>query len=58
MTTFPGDENLHDRRESVIDIVASWSLNGVDPTPEALGRSRRRAWKNPSASWDISYLAV
>ncbi|MCI4659684.1 antitoxin VbhA family protein [Cryobacterium zhongshanensis] len=29
-----------ERRESTIDIMASWSLEGMEPTPEVLARIR------------------
>lgn len=30
----------HERRESTIDIMASWELEGMTPTPEVLTRIR------------------
>ena len=37
----PDDEQAkQERRESTIDIMASWALEGMTPTPEVLARIR------------------
>jgi hypothetical protein len=39
-----------ERRESTIDIMASWALEGMEPTPEVLARIR--AYVNGDVSLD------
>jgi hypothetical protein len=34
------DANVDERRESSIDIMASWALEGMEPTPDVRGRIR------------------
>lgn len=34
------EEQQRERRESMIDIMASWALEGMEPTPEVLARIR------------------
>lgn len=38
--TTEGQQAQLERRESAIDIMASWALEGMEPTPEVLTRIR------------------
>ena len=33
-------QSPRERRESAIDVMASWALEGMEPTPEVLSRIR------------------
>jgi Antitoxin VbhA len=45
-----GSDSTEERRESSIEIMASWALEGMTPTPEV--RDRIRAYVNGEVTLD------